>query len=66
MNHSFYSADRMTHLKTVVAALIAAMAVLSEGISVRLRSDDGDARSARVVKASEVLTITSSSASAFR
>ena len=30
MNHSFYSADRMTHLKIVVVALVAA-AVLFNG-----------------------------------
>jgi hypothetical protein len=27
MNHSFYSADRMTHLKIVVVALVAAIGV---------------------------------------
>jgi len=36
MNHSIYSADRVTHLKIVVAALIAAIAVVGVGISVRL------------------------------
>jgi hypothetical protein len=40
MNHSIYSADRVTHLKIVAAALIAAIAVVGVGISVRLRSDD--------------------------
>ena len=66
VNHSFYSADRMTHLKIVVAALIAGIAAVGVGISVRLRSDDGDARSARVIKAFEVVTITSLSANLVR
>jgi hypothetical protein len=66
VNHSLYSADRLTHLKIVVAALIAGIAVVGVGISMRLRSDDGDARSARVIKAGEVVTITSSSANPVR
>jgi transposase len=60
VNHSIYSADRVTHLKIVVIALIAGIAVLS--IGVRLSSDDGGARTARVMKAGKVVTITSSSA----
>ena len=40
MNHSIYSADRMTHLKIVVVALIADVVVISVGISIRLSSDD--------------------------
>jgi hypothetical protein len=66
VNHSFYSADRMTHLKIVVVALIAGIAVVGVGISVRLRSDDGDARSARLIKAGAVVTITSSIANPVR
>jgi hypothetical protein len=66
VNHSIYSADRMTHLKIVVVALIAGVAVVSVGISVRLSSDDGDARTARVIKAGKVVTVSSSSASRLR
>ena len=62
MNHSLYSADRMTHLKIVVVALIAAVVVASVGISVRLSSDDRDAPTARVAKAGKVVTASSSSA----
>ena len=59
MNHSIYSADRMTHLKIVVVALIAGVALVGVGISVRLSSDD--ARTARVIKAVKGMAITSSS-----
>ena len=50
VNHSIYSADRMTHLKIVVVALIAGVALVGVGISVRLSSDDGDVRTARFHK----------------
>ena len=35
MNHSIYSADRSTHLKIVVVALVAGIAVAAFGISAR-------------------------------
>jgi len=35
MNHSIYSADRMTHLKIVVVALVAGILVAGFGISTR-------------------------------
>ena len=35
MNHSIYSADRMTHLKIVVVALVAAILVAGFSISAR-------------------------------
>ena len=42
MNHSIYSADRSTHLKIVVVALVAGIAVAGLGISARLSgADDG-------------------------
>ena len=41
MNHSIYSADRSTHLKIVVVALVAGIAVAGFGISARTGSDDG-------------------------
>jgi hypothetical protein len=66
VNHSIYRADRMTHLKIVVVASIAGVAVVSVGISVRLGSDDGDARTARVIKAGKVVTVLTSSASRLR
>jgi hypothetical protein len=41
MNHSIYSTDRATHLKIVVVALIAGIAVAGLGISASLSADDG-------------------------
>lgn len=51
MNHSIYSADRSTHLKIVVIALVAGTAVAGFAISACSFSDDGYAQSARVIKA---------------
>jgi hypothetical protein len=65
MNHSIYSADRSTHLKIVVVALVAGIAVAGVGISARTNSDDY-AQTARVVKAGKAVTITSSDASLVR
>ena len=65
MNHSIYSADRSTHLKIVVVALVAGIAVAAFGISVRSNSDDY-AQTARVIKAGKAVTITSSNTSVVR
>jgi hypothetical protein len=62
MNHSIYSADRSTHLKVVVVALVAGIAVAAVGLSARLSSDDGYAQTARVIKAGKPVTVTSSEA----
>ena len=51
MNHSIYSADRTTHLKVVIVALIAAILVAGFGISMRNSSDEGLTQTARVMKA---------------
>jgi hypothetical protein len=66
MNHSIYSADRMTHLKIVVVALVAGVAVAAFGISARINSDEGYTQSARVIKAGKPVTVTSSEASIVR
>ena len=69
MNHSFYSADRMTHLKIVVVALVAAIGVAGFGISARL-SDNGLTQTARVsgpaVQANKAVVMTSSDLSTIR
>ena len=66
MNHSIYSADRSTHLKIVVVALVAGIAVVSLGISARSFSDDGYTQTARVIKAGKPVTVTSSDSSLVR
>ena len=66
MNHSIYSADRTTHLKIVVVALVAGIAVAGFGISARNYSDDGYTQTARVMKAGKAVTITSSDTSTVR
>ena len=65
MNHSIYSADRMTHLKIVVVALVAGIAVAVLGISARSNSDDYT-QTARVMKAGKAVTITNSNTSMVR
>jgi hypothetical protein len=66
MNHSIYSADRTTHLKIVVVALVAGIAVAGFGISARTSSDDSFTQTARVIKAGKPVAITSSGASVVR
>ena len=65
MNHSIYSADRSTHLKIVVVALVAGIAVAAFGISARTGSEDYT-QTARVMKAGKAVTITSSNNSVVR
>jgi hypothetical protein len=66
MNHSIYSADRSTHLKVAVVALVAGIVVAGLGISARAVSDDGYAQTARVIKADKPVAVTSSNASMVR
>ena len=64
MNHSIHSADRATHLKIVVVALIAGIVVTGFGISARIGSDY--TQSAHVIKAGTQMTVTSSDTSMVR
>ena len=66
MNHSIYSADRATHLKIVVVALVAGIAVAGLGISARLTSDDGYTQTVQVIKACKPIVVTSSNSSVVR
>ena len=68
MNHSIYSADRTTHLKIVVVALVAAIAVAGFSITARNTSDEGFTQTAstRIMKAGKPVVITSSSNSIVR
>jgi hypothetical protein len=58
MNHSIHSADRTTHLKIVVVALVAGIAVAAFGISARTGADFS--QTAHVVKAGKPVVVTSS------
>ena len=66
MNHSIYSADRMTHLKIVVVALVAGIVVAGFGVSARMSSDEGYTKSAGVIKAGKPVAVTSSNSSVVR
>jgi hypothetical protein len=59
MNHSIHSADRSTHLKIVVLALVAGIAVAGFGISARTNSDS--TQTAHVIKAGKPMAVTSAS-----
>ena len=58
MNHSIHSADRATHLKIVVVALVAGIAVAGLGIAARTNSEY--AQTAPVQKAGKAIALTSS------
>ena len=58
MNHSIHSADRGTHLKIVVVALVAGMVVAGLGISARTGADYS--QTAHVMKAGKAIAVTSS------
>jgi hypothetical protein len=69
MNHSLHSADRATHLKIVVMALIGATMVAGVGITARLSGQGPDATlEARVpvIKAGAPVAISSSETRAIR
>jgi hypothetical protein len=58
MNHSIHSADRATHVKIVVMALVAGIAVAGLAISTRTNADYS--QSARIIKAGKPVVLTSS------
>jgi hypothetical protein len=60
MNHSIYSADRTTHLKIVVIALVAGIAGVGFGLSARSGSSADSSQTAGVIKAGKPVVITSS------
>jgi hypothetical protein len=66
MNHSIYGADRTTHLKIVVIALVIGIAGIGFGLSARSGSDAGSTQTAGVIKAGKPIVTTSSGASAIR
>jgi hypothetical protein len=67
MNHSFHSADRSTHLKIVVVALVAGIAVAGFGIAAGSSSDfTQTAQTSQILKAGKPVAVTSSGTSAIR
>jgi hypothetical protein len=67
MNHSFHSADRSTHLKIVVVAVVAGIAVAGFSIAARTNADfTQTAQTTHVVKAGKPVVVTSSDTSAIR
>ncbi|MDB5620093.1 hypothetical protein [Tardiphaga sp.] len=66
MNHSIYSADRMTHLKVVVVALIAGIFVAGLGVSARMNSDEGYTQTAKVIKAGKPVAVGTTNVSLVR
>ena len=64
MNHSIHSADRSTHLKIVVVALVAGIVVAGLGISARTSTDY--TLTAHVIKAGKPVAVTSSDTSVVR
>jgi hypothetical protein len=64
MNHSIHSADRSTHLKIVVLALVAGIMVAGLGISARTTTDYS--QTAHVIKAGKPVVVTSSDTSVVR
>jgi hypothetical protein len=67
MNHSIYSADRSTHLKIVIVALVAGISVTTLGIFARANGDSSSQiQTVRVIKADKPVMVTSSGASVVR
>ena len=66
MNHSIYSADRTTHLKIVVMALVVGIAGIGFALSSRSSSGVGTTQTAGVVKAGKPILTTNSDASVVR
>ncbi|HMC59451.1 MAG TPA: hypothetical protein VKJ01_09690 [Candidatus Solibacter sp.] len=67
MNHSFHSADRATHFKIVMLALVAGFVVAAFGFTARNSVDDVQtAQAAHVIKAGKPVVVTSSETSTVR
>ena len=67
MNHSIHSADRATHLKIVIVALVAGIVVAAFGITARSGVDyTQTAQSVHVIKAGKPVVVTSSDTSMVR
>lgn len=59
MNHSIYSADRTTHLKIVVVALLTAATVAGLGLSLHSHAKTSPAEKTAVLKAGKPMAVSS-------
>jgi hypothetical protein len=67
VNHSIYSADRGTHLKIVMIALVAGIALAGLGLSSRdNKGGDGYAHEVRIVKAGKPVMVTDTTSALVR
>ena len=66
MNHSFHSVDRATHLKIVVVALAAGVAVTVFGVAARSDLDNSQTAATHVIRAGKPVVVTSSETSMVR
>jgi hypothetical protein len=66
MNHSIHSADRSTHLKIVIIALVAGGILASFGFAAREGGAGSGTQTARVMKAGKTVVFTSSDTVATR
>ena len=57
MNHSIHSADRATHMKVVLVALVAGVVVATFGVAARSNVDYS--QTVQVIKAGKPVVITS-------
>lgn len=66
MNHSIYSADRTTHLKIVVVALVAGISLAGLGIASRVNDLSNAPQTAQVIKAGKPTMNASATSSVVR
>ena len=64
MNHSIHSADRATHMKIVLAALVAGAVVATFGMAARSNVDY--TQTVQVIKAGKPVAVTSSDSAMVR
>ena len=60
MNYSIYNADRTTHLKIVVVALVAGIVIAGRGLSSRANFEAASTHTAAVVLAGNPMAMTTS------
>ncbi len=66
MNHSIYSADRATHLKIVIVALVAGTALSGLTIASHTIPDDGRVQTIGATTANKLATVASATYLAIR